>query len=189
MQAPHVITRSNTQGHLAVLYESPQERLKLLASYFQEGVARNEMCVLVTSEHIDEVLEDFLSLGFDAKSAVDTGALRIFEAEQTYLPDGTFVSGYMLENVRNFLDEASSLGYDGLRTAGEMSWISVHPESIAEAIHYESDVNSICDAHQDFVGLCLYPAQQTSAGMLRDVMQTHPSFVHNGAPQLSPYYA
>jgi hypothetical protein len=107
-------------------------------------------------------------------------SLRIFEMYQTYLQNGKFVSDFMTQNIMTFLEEAKKLGFKGLRTAGEMSWLNEHLEAITEANRYEIDVSRLCESNQNIISLCLYPVDRISGSVLQDVMHSHPSYVHNG---------
>jgi len=182
------ITRSNTHGHAAFLYNTSEERLEVIARYFKEGLAKHELCVYVTADDPDIIIDKFQELGLDVGKHIRSGALRIFGADETYLPDGHFAANFMLANVANYIKEAKSLGYRGLRTAGEMSWIYDHPEFAAEAKNYEAAVNQLGDQHPEFIGLCLYPVQKHFAKVLHDISDTHPSFIYENRPSLNPHY-
>lgn len=184
------ITRKNTKGHAAVLYENPHERIQLLADYLREGLSRDELCILVTPEPLKEILDQLQTLDLDAHTAYDDGSLRIFDMQDTYLKGGDFVADYMLKNVETFLQDAREAGFTGLRTAGEMSWLHGALHAQPEAEHYESEVNKITHEHDDFLGLCLYPASNSfGADILRGVLNTHPKYVYDGQLYASPHYA
>ncbi len=54
----------STQGHAFFMYGSDDERLKLLADYFREGVEKNELCIFVTPEMPSQVIKQFKTVGF-----------------------------------------------------------------------------------------------------------------------------
>lgn len=188
MSATPEITHASTHGHAAVFYDTPDEQIQLLAAYFQAGCANHELCVFVTGDDPQQVLQNFKQQGFDATEAIGTGALRIFDMAETYLPDGKFAAEFMLRNVQNFIEEAASLGYSGLRTAGEMTWLYHHAGNIPEAIRYEGDVNGLGAQNPNFTGLCLYPVQDNFQEVLGGVLHTHPTYIYDGHPRPSPYY-
>lgn len=183
-----IITKETTHGHAAFLYSSPEERLELIAHYFQEGLAKNELCIYVTSEQPDDVAFKFIKLGFNVRRPLKDGALRIFEMNETYLPNGHFVADFMLANVSSYIEEAKELGHTGLRTAGEMSWIYDHPKYSNDAREYEARVNELSKDHPEFVGLCMYPVHDHFARVIHDTADTHPSFIHDGKIQLNPMF-
>jgi hypothetical protein len=182
------ITRSNTHGHAAFLYNTSEERFEVLAKYFKEGLKNGELCVFVTADKPDDAADKLLEEGLDVREPIQTGQLRIFEMNDTYLPDGRFAANYMLSNVSNYIKEAKSLGYKGLRTAGEMSWIYEHPEFIEASHDYEDRVNDLGEQNPNFIGLCLYPIQDHFAKVLHDVSDTHPSFIYHGEPMANLHY-
>jgi len=182
------ITRSNTRGHAAFLYNTSDDRFEVLAKYFKEGVEAGELCVFVTADEPDVAGDKFVELGFAIHEPIQSGQLRIFGMTDIYLPDGRFAANYMLANVESFIKEARSLGYKGLRTAGEMSWIYDHPEFIEESHRYEDQINGLGDQNPDFIGLCLYPVKDQFAKVMHDASGTHPTFIYNGEPMANLHY-
>lgn len=179
--------KQDSHGHLLFLYESPDERLQTLGEYFRDGLAKGELCVFVTPHSSRKVVKDLKSVGLNVATAVKQGHLRIFEMEKTYLPHGKFVADYMLLNVANFIMEAKAKGYTGVRTAGEMAWLYEHPEFLADATHYESQVNELNAANPAFTGLCLYPVRRGFGKILDSALRTHPSYVYDGTPRTNPF--
>lgn len=179
--------KHDVHGHLLFLYESRQERLQTLTEYFGDGLAKGDLCVFVTPDTPKKVLRDFRSVGLDAKEAVEKGSLRIFEMVKTYLPHGKFVADYMLLNVANFIMEAKTRGYTGLRTAGEMAWLYGRPELLADATRYESQVNELNASNPQFTGLCLYPVRKGTSDILDSALKTHPSYIYDGTARTNPF--
>jgi hypothetical protein len=186
---PH-ITHDNTGGHAAFFYETPEERLSTLAMYFLEGIADNELCVFVTADKPSDAVKKFKKYGADFRFVVKDGSLRILEMDSTYLPGGTFAADYALSNLKSYQQEAAKLGYSGLRTAGEMSWLYDHHDAAhTEAAAYEQRINKPPVANSKFIGLCLYPVQEHFTRVLRDVARTHPSLIYGGKITPSSLYA
>ena len=114
------ITADTTKGHAALFYESPEEQLEILAQFFKDGIEQNELCIYVSSQPTEDILEQFAAHGFDARPAVTETNLRIFEMDKTYMPNGQFVANYMLHNLQDFIDDAKAAGYHGLRYRPEV---------------------------------------------------------------------
>ena len=186
--APGPESQPEDLGHILFAYESSKERQRLLAEYFGEGLANNELCIFVTSDAADKVTKDFLAAGLDIEEAVSEGNLRIFEMEETYLPHSKFVGNYMLMNVVNFIIDAKARGYEGVRTAGEMSWLCDHQEFFDDAMEYEEKITKLRDVSPEFTGLCLYPVREGSGKIVDTALHNHPSYVYDGTIQTNPFY-
>lgn len=174
--------------HACFFYDSIQQRHKVLASYFQEGLDNKELCVFVTHETPRQVLTAFKRLGHDITDAVASGAFRIFDMDSAYITDGRFISDFMLKNVKIFIEDAKSNGYNGLRTAGEMTWLCSAPEFTDEAKQYESDINSLTTPNGNFTGICLYPTENANTKIVADALQTHPGYLEKEHIRANPHY-
>jgi len=180
------LDHAHTHGHTAFLYQTAQERLKLLAEYFKQGLKAHELCIFVTPESEKQVIQDFKEYALDVTSAIKSGALRVFEMEDTYLPHGSFVRNYMLTNVTNFAEDAQREGYRGIRTAGEMSWLNRTPEAVADALDYEQDIDEFAGSNKTFVGMCLYPVHDTDSEVLSGAFNTHASVIFDDDLNVHP---
>ncbi len=187
MIAPTSKNRSYAHGHAAVFYSNAQEYLKLLAQYYAEGLAQGELCIFVSSQTPEEVITSFAGAGLYVAEALANGHLQLLEMDDTYLPNGEFAADTMLQNVARFIDDAAARGYKGLRAAGDMLWISQHPEFQPAAAHYEANVTDLGRKHADFVGLCLYPLQDDNVAIVQDALRTHPVYAYDAKFTLNPY--
>ena len=186
MESNHATGR-DAHGHILLVYEDHDERLRLLAEYFGEGLANNELCVLVTPGPLDRVINDLRSAGLDAQQAANDDRLRIFEMTDTYLPHGKFIANYMLQNVTDYIAEARNKGFSGVRTAGEMSWLYGLPEFFEAADQYERMVTELGSNNPQLTGLCLYPVRQGSGRILDDALHTHQSIIYDGTLRTNPF--
>lgn len=175
-----------SHNHVLFMYDSREERMRVLAEYFGDGLANNELCIFVTPNP-GQVIENFRAVGLDVAQATEKGNLRVFEMNKTYLSSGKFAADFMLSNVKRFIKDAKAGGYTGLRTAGEMSWLHDHPEFTQEAGKYEKQISQLCGDHSEFTGLCLYPLRESTGDVLSAAMRTHPSFIYDGTVQANPF--
>jgi hypothetical protein len=188
MQSDMQTESSDTHDHILFVYTTAEERLRVLAEYFGEGLDNNDQCVFVTPEASEKAVADFLTAGLDVTEALEQKQMYIFEMKATYLPHGRFVADYMLTNVINFIMDARDKGYSGIRTAGEMSWLHENPEFLADATLYEHQINGVNAMNPDFTGLCLHPAHEVPGKILDSALQTHPSFIYDGTLRPNPHY-
>jgi KaiC/GvpD/RAD55 family RecA-like ATPase len=152
--AAQSVQKKHAHNHVLFMYDSHEERMQVLAEYFSDGLANNELCFFVTPQSLEEVTRDFLDIGFDIRDVVERGDLRVSEMVKTYLPDGRFLADFMLANVKDFIHEAKQGGYRGLRTAGEMAWLCDHPDFVDDARDYEEMVTELALQNGEFMGLC-----------------------------------
>ena len=160
--------------------------MKLLAQYFHEGLEKGELCVFASSESVDNVIDAFRQAGLFVADPLTRGALQIIAMNDTYLPHGKFVAHYMLHNVASFIEDARDQGFTGLRTAGEMEWISEHPEFQHAAAKYEADVTDLGKGEGQFIGMCMYPMSHDTT-ILQDALRTHPTLMYDGRLRMNPY--
>lgn len=182
------LDKDSTAGHLCFFYKDEQERLELITDYFRQGLSNNELCIFVTPYSKEQTTQDFLRHNLDIGGALKNGDLLIFEMDSTYLPHGEFVANYMLENVQSFINDAKAEGFNGLRTAGEMSWLADHPEAETEAVVYEHKVNTLDPSGFSFIGLCVYDSNDTSDKLAEDLQKSHPTLFMGGKLTPSPLY-
>ena len=178
--------KPTSQNHVLFMYDSREERMRVLAEYFGDGLKRGELCIFVTPDP-EQTAENFRVVGLDVRQAIEKGSLRVFEMGETYLPSGKFAADFMLSNVKRFIKDAKAGGYKGLRTAGEMSWLHDHPEFVVSATKYEEQISGLAGDHSEFTVLCLYPLRESPGDVLDTAMRTHPSFIYDGTVQMNPF--
>jgi hypothetical protein len=178
----------NSRGHAVFLYDDSADSMEVAAEYFRGGVELNELCIFVTSACKKDVIREFKQFGFNPTKAINNGQLRLFEMQATCLPDGYFAADYMLHNVSSYTKDAQKLGYSGLRTAGEMSWLPDHIDAFTEAMAYDKNINNLHHDEPDFIGLCLYPVMESSSEIISGVLKTHPSVIYDGEIGASPSF-
>lgn len=169
----YALEPTHDSHHQAVFYASNNERLTFLAAYFKKGFEANELCILVSELSRSRAINGFRRAGLDITPYLESGQLRIFMALQTYLGDGRFVAAFMLQNVQQFSEEAERQGFRGLRTAGDMSWLSDHQDAHDEAMLYENQVDDFIK-YSAMKGLCLYSLEACSPELVKNAMHAHP---------------
>src|SRR4051812_39572257 len=103
--------------HLCVLYETSRDLLELLTLYVKTGLEQNELCVVMTCEHIsrDDLLQALRAAIPDLDRYLERQALKVVGPDELYLRNGRFDREQTLAFWRNALDDALARGFDGLR--------------------------------------------------------------------------
>ena len=173
--------------HKVFIYKTKSDRHSFLASYFKEGLSEGNLCIFVSPEPQEKVVEVFNGYGLDISNALESGAFRLYDMNETYLPHGEFVTALMIRNVERFIRDAEKAGYSGLYTAGEMTWVYQESHFWHELEEYETEVNALQRRHRSFTALCLYPTRKST--FVEDiVMKTHPFEVTTKGTKLNERY-
>ena len=159
--------------HFCALYSRPAERDRLLYSFLEQGLQRGDKCLCLIDDVDATLVRDRavrqLSPGTSRRSA----QLDVERASDAYLRTGEFNVGDMLGFLSESVDAAIGDEFELLRVVGEMSWVLPGPPGCDELFRYEAAVN---DAvwRMPAIFMCLYDLQKFGAGMIVEVLFTHP---------------
>lgn len=173
--------------HKVFIYKTMPDRYKFLVSYFKEGLCGGNLCIFASPDSKERVVEGLSSHGLDISDALESGAFRLYDMHETYLPHGEFVTALMIRNVERFIRDAEQLGYNGLYTAGEMTWVYQESHFWHDVEEYENEVNALQRRHRTFNALCLYPTRKSSL-VEEIVMRTHPLKVSDEGIRVNERY-
>ncbi len=181
------LKQSEELDHLAVFYDSHEERLDVSLSFLQLGLARNERCLYARSDlKRQEILDGLAALGVDVDTALSEGQLDVLPAAELYFEDG-FDPDEMVSRLIDVLTETTARGYDGLRIAGEISWLEATDIDLKEILAYETSFDATAP-NFDFCALCQYDLDRLSDEELLGVMQAHRQFVYRRRLCENPLY-
>ena len=163
----------STGSHFCALYSHPAERDRLLYSFLEEGLQRGDKCLCLIDD-VDATLVRDQAVGqLSPGSSRRSAQLDVERASDAYLRTGEFNVGDMLGFLSESVDAAIGDEYELLRVVGEMSWVLPGPPGWDDLFRYEAAVN---DAvwRMPAIFMCLYDLQKCGAGMLVEVLVTHP---------------
>ena len=159
--------------HTCVFYRSPDTLSEVLTPYIAEGILKGERCFLAQKpQTLKRLIYDLRFLGLDTDKEIKRGALELRTEDETYFPTKGFEPAVMVEMLTRSIAQASSQGFAGLRTAGEMSWALRGRNQCDQILEYEKMVDE-CFPGKRVVGLCQYPMNEFPAGMLDSVLENH----------------
>jgi PAS domain S-box-containing protein len=158
--------------HLCQFYETKDDLLGTLLPYFKAGLASNEHCVWVISNPLTAT-EATAALR-QAVAAVDRHlaerSIEIVPAREWYFEDDTFDPTSAMKRWKEKLASALERGYDGLRVAGQLSWLSA--TQWKGLCDYEKALDESV-SNQPMIVLCTYPVGTTGAAEILAVTRTH----------------
>jgi CheY-like chemotaxis protein len=162
--------------------------METVVPFIKEGLDRNERCSYVVHNHtVEQVAVLFESAGIDVRSEQERGALVFSTSLETYLTSGRFDPDERLGFLSEYVRQAITSGFSGLRSVGEMGWAAREEPGCERSTEYESRLNDLVP-QLSITGMCQYNRGQSSPAILRDVLRTHPIAVLDGKVHRNLYY-
>ncbi len=152
--------------HFCHFYETADDLLDTLVPYFRAGLESREFCVWMIADPLTEA-DARRALGH---TVISSGDIEILPAREWYLEDGTFNPKRVKDGWNDKLVAALGQGYEGLRVAGQISWL---PATQWKAFcDYEKALSeSLTD--QPMTLLCAYHVGARGVAEILDVARTH----------------
>ncbi|SDR00436.1 MEDS domain-containing protein [Natronobacterium texcoconense] len=176
-----------SNDHLAAIYEGQDEQFATAVPFMRTGLERGDRCLYIADENeIDEVLSAMDDAGVDVDRALESGALTMHTAQDTYFRNGEFTPEDMIAFISDAIDDARE-EYEGLRITGEMTWILGDDPELETLIEYEAKLNDLLP-DSNGIALCQYNRNRFPAEVIRDVIKTHPHLVYENTVCQNFYY-
>jgi transcriptional regulator with XRE-family HTH domain len=153
-------TASGLLNHRVLTYGSDDEYVAPLVAYMEEGIARDDCVLAVTTQSHASMLQD--ALGVNA----DHVEFRDATAWYRSLPGAA--NGY-----RSYVKERYEGGAAWTRIVGEPVWTEYTDAELAEWFRYEALIN-LSFASSPATVVCMYDTRTTPQGALDDAFRTHP---------------
>jgi PAS domain S-box-containing protein len=160
--------------HFCYFYETTQDLLDILVSYFMAGLESKEFCLWVVSN--SELITVEEAKGALAQAVPDLD--RHLSDENIEILNG--LDWYLEENVCNLervtsawdakLKRALALGYNGMRVSADTFWLE--EKDWKDFCAYEKQLNDSI-TNRPMTVLCTYPLAKSGAAEILDVVQTH----------------
>ena len=164
--------------HICIFYRDETSLIENLVPYLATGLRRNERCFCVQKQHIiPQVLQGLEALGVNTALEMELGALDVHEDDEFYFSSGRFEPQALMDSLEESILSALSLGFTGLRTAGELSWTMNgrhgSPATLCDQIvGYENMVERSFPG-KPVIGVCQYAAHLFPPQVLHRVLEAH----------------
>jgi len=111
--------------HICLLYETKEDLLDTLISYFKTGLESGEFCLWVVAEPltIEEATDALKDAVPDLDRYLADFSMEIVSGSNWYLRGGTFDLRGVTGGWHEKLARASARGYAGVRVTGDTSWL------------------------------------------------------------------
>lgn len=93
----------------------------------------------------------------------------------------------MIDLIEHLIADAYAAGFNGLRGAGDMTWVLVAKVTGKEILAYECNINRLFEQYP-FMSMCQYDAGRFHADAVKMLIKTHPTVLHGGQIVKNPGY-
>lgn len=173
--------------HLCYIYRNKEEQLSIVIPFMLQGLKKNEKCLYIVDENTKEEIIEVFRRFIDIDEYIKSKQFVILTKEEAYLKDGYFNPDKMIELLKDAEKQAIEEGYAGLRATGEMTWVFTKLPGVEKIIEYEAKLNYFFPKSR-CVAICQYNENRFDAGMLLDVILTHPKLIIYDSLCENPYY-
>jgi PAS domain S-box-containing protein len=166
--------------HFCQFYEAKGDLIETLVPYMKAGIEANEFCVWVTSQvlNVREAKTALHQAVPGLERFLAERRIEILHRSKCYEANGKFHPEKAIKEWACKLDRACRRGLDGLRVAGDLSWLE--RESWKGFTGYETCVDCAIGP-QRMLALCAYPLQKCGTREILDVAANHEfALIRNG---------
>ncbi len=174
--------------HICGFFRSPEEEYRLLIPFIKEGFERGDKAFHVVNPKLhDEHLRRLGSAGIDVARAETTGQLEVRDWDDVYFRDGRFDADRVLSLWETAFDQARQQGFPLTRLVAHMEWTQEDRPGVNGLLEYEARFNLVSAEYRDPV-VCTYDLTKFGAGLIMDVLRTHPMIILAGVVQVNPFF-
>ena len=176
----------NRTCHACAFFNSREEEYDVLLPFAKEGYERGEKLFhVVDREHRPERLRRLAEAGIARTRA--EGQVEVRPWEDAYLRGGRFDKNAMLALIQEALEGGKAGGYGLTRLWANMEWALEELPGVEDLVEYETRLNHVLPKYDDVV-VCTYDLNKFGAGVVMDIMRTHPMVIIGGILQENPFF-
>jgi signal transduction histidine kinase len=183
------LSRLEYGSHLCLTHETIAEQIDATLLFIQEGLTRGDRCVIVAEAgNAEQLVRSLDDAGVNVTHESDRGALKVVtHLDISRLLSGEFDPRTMADFLRRMEAEALAAGFPGVRVAGDMAWamgVGVPGERLIEFEILLDQQLTNCRS----IVICQYDRSRFEAGLIRDVLRTHPIAILGDQVCPNPFY-
>ena len=172
--------------HACAFFHSREEEYNVLLPFAKEGFERGEKLFhVVDRDHRAERLRRLDEAGIGTSEP--NGQVEVRPWQDAYLRGSRFDQYAMLSLIGEALECGKSDGYGLTRLWANMEWALEEMPGVEDLVEYETRLNYILPKYDDVV-VCTYDLNKFGAGMVMDIMRTHPMVIIGGMLQENPFF-
>jgi len=174
--------------HACAFFHTKEEEYRVLMPFIMEGFERGDRAFhIVDPEHRTTHLARLAQEGVDIPAAEAAGQLEVLNWRETYLKDGRFDQELMIDTLLKMIDPSNSPPGKMSRNIANMEWALDDRPGVDDIVEYEARLNQALPHQHDPV-VCTYDLSKFDAGVVIDIMRTHPMVIIGGILQENPFF-
>ena len=174
--------------HICAFFNGIDDEHRVLRSFIKEGFDRGDKAFhIVDPELQGQHLERLVDAGIDVERAMGTGQLELRRWQDAYLRADRFDQDRMLALLEEVLQSGEASGYPLTRLVAHMEWALLDKPGVDDLLEYETRINYLLPKYDDPV-ICTYNLSKFSAGVVMDIMRTHPVVIIGEVLQENPFF-
>jgi hypothetical protein len=174
--------------HLCAFFSSQEEQYEFLLPFVREGLEQGERGFhIVDPARIHEHRAQLTTSGIPVEVLEREGRLEVRAWEQAYLRDQRFDQNAMLSLIEEVLQGGAERGTPLTRLVANMEWALLDKPGVENLVEYETRLNHVLPKYNDPV-ICTYDISKFSAGVLMDILRTHPVAIVGGLVHENPFF-
>jgi hypothetical protein len=174
--------------HICAFFNSVDEEHRVLRSFIKDGFDSGDKAFHIVDPELRGVhLNRLAESGIDVERAMGTGQLELRRWQDAYLRGDRFDQDAMLALIEEVLQSGAASGYPLTRLVAHMEWALLDKPGVDDLLEYETRINYVLPKYDDPV-ICTYDLSKFSAGVVMDIMRTHPVVIIGGVLQENPFF-
>ena len=173
--------------HICGLYSGQRQRDQVVIPFLEAGLTAGDKCICVVDE--TDPAKIFKKLGRSGATSASAPAkqLDVIRAADLYLRSGRFCADEIIGAWKAAVADAMYDGrFDLVRAVETWSRRDVVPDT-QELLLLESEMNRYLPLYPQVV-VCLYDIDRFGAGIIVDLLKTHPRMLVSGMLIENPYF-
>jgi PAS domain S-box-containing protein len=160
-------------SHFCHFYETREDLVETLVSFFANGLENNEQCLWVAAEPLParEAAVELARRVPDLAERTARGQIRIIDFSDWYTAGERLDAEALLAAWGDAEAAALAAGYEGLRLTGNVTFLRDR-DAWREFERYEARVTEVL-ASRKIIGLCSYQLGSSGASDVLDVVRNH----------------
>jgi hypothetical protein len=181
-------TTLRTHRHICALFYTDEQEYRVLLPFIKEGFERGEKAFHIVDPKLrDQHLGRLLAAGINTLAEEHYGQLEVRPWHDTYLRDGHFDQNRMIVLLEETLRTGHNDGYEQTRVVAHMEWALEDMPGVNDLVEYETRLNHVLLKYKDPL-ICVYDCTKFGAGVIMDILRTHPLVIVGGLLQENPFF-